>query len=271
MVSMKGIIGSHDIVLITLDTLRYDVAQKAFENGLTPGFAKYLPNSGWELRHSPASFTFAAHQAFFSGFLPTPAKPGIHSRLFAAEFIGSESATSETFCFPESNLISALRRLDYHTICIGGVGFFNKQTDLGSVLPNLFDESHWAPELSVTNPESTRNQVFLAQKRLQESRQPTFLFINISAIHQPNCHYLSDSASRDSLESHSAALRYVDESLKPLWSSLEKRRPGLCILCSDHGTAYGEDGYEGHRIGHQTVWNVPYAEFIYGGSGNTTE
>jgi len=43
-----------------------------------------LPASGWERRHSPASFTYAAHQAFFAGFLPTPASPGPHPRLFAA-------------------------------------------------------------------------------------------------------------------------------------------------------------------------------------------
>ncbi len=38
--------------------------------------------------------------------------------------------------------------------------------------------------------------------------------------------------------------------------------PLLCILCSDHGTAYGEDGYHGHRLGHPVVWTVPYAEFL---------
>ena len=32
-------------------------------------------------------------------------------------------------------------------------------------------------------------------------------------------------------------------------------------MCSDHGTAYGEDGYWGHRLSHPVVWTVPYAEF----------
>ncbi len=36
----------------------------------------------------------------------------------------------------------------------------------------------------------------------------------------------------------------------------------LAILCSDHGTAYGEDGFRGHRLAHPTVWTVPYAEFV---------
>ena len=34
------------------------------------------------------------------------------------------------------------------------------------------------------------------------------------------------------------------------------------VICSDHGTAYGEDGYTGHRLAHPVVWEVPYAEFI---------
>ena len=32
------------------------------------------------------------------------------------------------------------------------------------------------------------------------------------------------------------------------------------IICSDHGTLYGEDGYVGHRIAHPIVTTVPYAE-----------
>ena len=33
-------------------------------------------------------------------------------------------------------------------------------------------------------------------------------------------------------------------------------------MCSDHGTAYGEEGYYGHRVAHPVVWTVPYAEFV---------
>jgi hypothetical protein len=33
-------------------------------------------------------------------------------------------------------------------------------------------------------------------------------------------------------------------------------------MCSDHGTAYGEDGHHGHRVGHDVVWTVPYAQFV---------
>jgi arylsulfatase A-like enzyme len=69
-------------------------------------------------------------------------------------------------------------------------------------------------------------------------------------------------ASADSLQTHAAALEYVDGQLPPLFAALQGRGPTLAILCSDHGTAYGEDGYSGHRIGHPTVWTVPYAEIV---------
>ena len=39
-------------------------------------------------------------------------------------------------------------------------------------------------------------------------------------------------------------------------------RPCFAIVCSDHGTAYEEDGHTGHRVAHEVVWTVPYAEFI---------
>lgn len=262
MLTITDIVGHYDIVFITLDTLRYDAAVDAFERGIIPHLAQYLPDKGWEERHSPASFTFASHQAFFAGFLPTPATPGKHTRLFAARFPGSETTTEQTYVFDTPDIVTGLAGVGYHTVCIGGVGFFNKRSPLGCVLPDLFMESHWSPELGVTDPNSTENQVNIALESLskQPSDKRVFLFINVSALHQPNCHYINESV--DSYESHVAALAYVDSQLPPLFDALKKRNPSLVIICSDHGTAYGEDGYTGHRIGHPAVWTVPYADFI---------
>ena len=86
--------------------------------------------------------------------------------------------------------------------------------------------------------------------------------MNVSALHQPNHFYLNDLGGSDNLESHAAALRYVDSQLPPLWETLRDRAPLFGIICSDHGTTYGEDGYQGHRIAHPHVWTVPYAEFL---------
>jgi phosphopentomutase len=122
--------------------------------------------------------------------------------------------------------------------------------------------------MGVTDPRSTENQVNLALELLGKiSRERrVFLFINVSAIHQPNCTYLP-GAERDCLESHEAALTYVDSQLPPLFDAMRKRAPVFVIICSDHGTAYGEDGYSGHRAAHKVIWTVPYAEFVLTESG----
>ena len=97
-------------------------------------------------------------------------------------------------------------------------------------------------------------------QRLPRDRR-VFLFLNVSAVHQPNHFYLS-GARADSLATHAAALEYVDRQLPPLFAAMQRRAGVLCIVCSDHGTAYGEDGYQGHRLAHPVVWTVPYAEFV---------
>jgi hypothetical protein len=261
--NVRALIGSHDILLITLDTLRYDVAAAELARGGTPNLQRLLPPTGWELRHTSGSFTYAAHQAFFAGFLPARPASTPQPRLFACAFEGSETTSEDTFCYPEPNLVAGLAAAGYHTVCIGGVGFFNQRTALGRVLPGLFHEAHWSSELGVTCASSTERQVELACERLATlpRQRSVFLFLNVSAIHQPNYMYLP-GASQDSLESHAAALRYVDGALAPLLRAQQKRRPALVIICSDHGTLYGEDGFTGHRVAHPHVWQVPYAELL---------
>ena len=261
MPDMNLVVGSHDVVFITLDTLRYDVAQALFEAGELPVLGRFLPATGWELRHSPATFTYAAHQAFFAGFLPTPAAPGRHPRLFASAFAGSETTSPRTFAFEQASLPEALAARGYRTICIGGVGFFNKQTALGCVLPALFQESHWSAGMGVASRHSTEKQVALARDLLAQNSCRTFLFINVAALHTPNRAYLPGCRA-DNLESHAAALRYVDQALAPLFDACAARAPTFAIVCSDHGSAYGEGGYRGHRVAHDSVWNVPYAHFF---------
>jgi hypothetical protein len=267
--NMHAIVGDHDVVLITLDTLRFDAAENAFAQGKLPVLSRFLPHSGFARRHTPASFTFAAHQAFLAGFLPTPARPSpmgkAHPRLFALAFPGSESTTAHTYVFSHgANLPEAFAHIGYRCICIGGVGFFNKANPLGSVLPNMFQESYWRDEFGVAHKDSADAQVAQACTLLGESEQRIFMLLNLSAIHQPNGHYLPDRlpTQKDDLATHEAALSYVDGALAPLFDALAARGPAFVMVCSDHGTAYGEDGYFGHRHAHPVVMDVPYAHFV---------
>lgn len=244
---------------MVLDSLRWDVAQKALDQGRIPHLQQRIGQ--WEQRHTPGNFTLAAHQAFFSGFLPTPLdpQPQRRQRNLALAFEGSSTLSPTTLLLEGANVCQGLRQHGYRTICIGGVGFFNQRTPLSRILPDLFCESHWSPEMGVTDPHSTENQVELALQRL-EQHERVFLYVNVAATHQPNCHYL-EGATQDSCESQLEALAYVDQQLLPLWQALQ-RRGAYCWVFSDHGTAYGEDGYWGHRLSHPVIWNVPYAEFL---------
>ncbi len=150
MINANYIVGHYDIAFVVLDTLRYDVARDALRAGRTPNLAAILPNGQWEMRHTPGNFTYAAHQAFFAGYLPTPALPGRHPRLFAVRFPGSGTTTPETYVFDTPDIVSGLAKAGYHTLCIGGVNFFDKQSPLGQVLPGYFAESHWSPDMGVS-------------------------------------------------------------------------------------------------------------------------
>ncbi len=263
---MNEVVGRDDLLLLTLDTLRYDVAVEEAAAGRLPNLTAVLPDGRWEERHAPGNFTYASHQAIFAGFLPTPATPGPHPRLFAARFAGSETTDPDTFVFDHPDLPTALAALGYRTVCIGGVGFFNKQGALGSALPGLFAESYWEREFSVTSPTSFEAQVARAEELIAgtPADRRLFLFLNVSALHQPNWFHLpgATKTSGDTRETHAAALRYVDRHLPRLFDALRPRGRCFAIVCSDHGTAYGEDGYTGHRLGHDVVWTVPYAHFF---------
>jgi hypothetical protein len=166
----------------------------------------------------------------------------------------------DTWVFDAPELVTGLAAAGYHTVCVGGVGFFNKLSPLGGVLPGLFAESHWSPSLGVTNPASFEAQLDVVCSLPVDAKR--FLFVNVSALHQPNRCYLP-GAEEDSLDSHAAALEYVDRHLPRLFRlATAGGRPCFAIVCSDHGTAYGEDGHTGHRVAHEAIWTVPYAEFI---------
>lgn len=260
MTDMNAVVGTHDILMITLDTLRYDVA--VMEEANCPNLCS---SGSWEKRHTPGSFTYAAHHAFFGGFLPTPATTDKtqHIRLFHSSRTGMKTHP-HTWLFDTPDIVSGLEAEGYKTVCIGGVIFFSKKVPLARVLPNYFQHSYWRMNFGVTNPRSTEHQVNHAIKLLEatDTSQRLFMFLNVSAIHGPSHHYVA-GAKKDSIDTQRAALHYVDGELGRLFQAFRERgNPVFCLAFSDHGEAFGEDGYHGHRLAHETVWDVPYREFF---------
>jgi hypothetical protein len=277
---MNDVVGNNDILFLSLDTLRYDVADEEYKSGNLPNLCRY---SGWEKRHSPGNYTYSSHHSFFIGFLPTPeAFEHLNQRewLFLTKKTGLKvNGAGNTFLFDGNNIIEGLGIAGYKTICIGGVVFFSKIEGVYNVLPSMFQESYWHPKFGVTNQNSTKEQVDHAIKLLSkiDKNQRVFMFINISAIHGPNYYYLEKykgkndgynknqnilASKLDCIDSQKAALRYVDKCLEPLFECMKMRNKTFCIALSDHGTCYGEDGFEGHNISHNIVWTVPYKHFF---------
>lgn len=249
------------ILFVTLDSLRYDVARSALDAGRTPHLAALLPQGGWERRQTLGTFTLPAHMAFFSGFLPKLPRPEQPPRIWECRPPSFKTVPPETFVFDAPSLLKGLARYGYRTVCIGGVTYFSRETPLGSVLPEMFDEDHWRPEFCSPEPDSTRHQVDHALGIAeQHGSRPLYLFVNVSATHVPHGHYLGEST--DTAASQEAALAYADVHLARLITTLTARKPWLIILCADHGDAYGEDGFHGRGIAHPTVMNVPYVAML---------
>jgi hypothetical protein len=260
-IDMSRVVGSHDVLFVTLDSLRHDVAQRALARGETPGLRAVLPPGGWEMRQTPGTFTLPAHQAFFAGFLPTPVAPGRHTRLMAVRFPGSVTTGPTTAVFDAPDVIAGWRAAGYLTICIGGVGFFDPRSPLGGVLPAYFDEAHYHPRTGVRARAAAANQVATAIDRLAAlpAGRRVLMFVNVPSTHRPTRIFV-DGARRDSPATQAAALRAVDAQLPPLIDAMRRRADLLLIIGADHGEAFGEDGYFGHRIAHPAVTTVPWAE-----------
>lgn len=263
-VNMNEVVGECDILFICLDTLRYDVAFEQQKANLTPNINQF---GKWEKRQAPGNYTFPSHMAMFIGNLPSPCEP---MPLYERErlFVAKENASMGkmhpySFLFEGNSFIQGLEHVGYDTICVGGVGFFNKRTPINSMLPSFFKHSYWNTKFSCHIKESFEHQISYIESIMKKrpADQRTFLYLNVDSIHYPNSFYV-EGAKADNLETHAAALRYVDFHLPKLLDLFKKRNRTFCILCSDHGTCYGEDGFQFHCVSHEIVYTVPYMHFF---------
>ena len=264
-VDMNQVVGKMDILLVCLDTLRYDVAAKEEAQGTTPVLNRY---GFWKKCQAPGNFTWPSHHAMFAGFLPADyGAKNLADRemLFFPKQIGmGKKAPRGAYGFSGGTIMEGLEKEGYDTWCVGGVSFFDKRSDLGKVFPGYFRKSYWNPSFGCGVKDSTKNQVDFILKKLDgaDPEQNIFMYLNVDAIHYPNYFYLEGS-SYDTAASHGAALRYVDGELGRLFDRWkEKRGETFVICCSDHGTCYGEDDCQFHGINHPIVNTVPYKHFF---------
>ena len=244
MIPARELIGSHDVLLVTLDTLRYDVARDALLAGRTPNLARVLPGGRWEAAPLAGQLHVRRAPGVFRR-LPADARParastrGCSRRAFPA----ARRRATHTCVFDAPDIVTGLAACGYHTICIGGVGFFNKQEPAGLRAARPVRREPLERSPGRHQPHSTERQVELACDRLQDVApgQRVFLFLNVSALHQPNCIFAppgDGGLARDA--SRRAGLRR-----SPLAAAVRRpcrpRAPVLCIICSRprHGLRRG--------------------------------
>ena len=98
MLDASSFIGTHDLLLVTLDTLRYDVARDALARGQTPNLARVLPGGQWEERHSPGTFTYAAHEHTSPAFSPRLRHQGSTRGYLRLSFLAARRPRTKPVC-----------------------------------------------------------------------------------------------------------------------------------------------------------------------------
>jgi hypothetical protein len=283
----------HSVILVTLDSCRYDVAMQAH----TPNLDRL---SSLIRAEGPGTYTLPAHAALFNGFLPRPVSGSFSInghrwdmiwRSGAARSAGSRVAIP----FEGSTLMEHYESKGHRVIGAGGVTFFDS-SDPANSLPALFPEFRYfgrpsrtpaTPATRVVDRHATLTLAHtgsLANLCLEADR--FFLFVNCPSTHIPYTtpdnpltdrtrkllevlYRLHDSrgstpgygglTARDNgvlLDKQKRAMEWADARLGDLFTRLALRSP-LVVVCADHGEEFGEGGRFGHGHPHSMVSTVP--------------
>ena len=184
---MNQVVGTHDILMLCFDTLRYDVSKEEEAAGRTPVLNSH--GGEWEKRHAPGNFTYPSHFAIFAGFLPSPAEPhSLRSRnwlFFPVQAGTGRIPPKGSYPFTEATFVQSLAHTGYETICIGGVNFFSKRNELGRVFPGYFTKGYWLPTFGCTAPDSTETVSYThltAFYTVLKSADPWLRFVFITGV-----------------------------------------------------------------------------------------
>lgn len=276
----------HNIVLVTVDSCRFDTAIRA----ATP-----VLDAIGDLRRGETygSFTLPAHAAIFGGFLPNVREEPLRDfyskecrQLWRLGRARRPARPRHLLLLPGADIVAGLREHGYRTIGAGGVRWFSS-----GHFPALFDEFHyWGPRNDATDKFAPREAADFAlshaEHLIRRAREAGrfFLFVNAAETHAPyttgeeaaeaevypvlrrwsSCWNgaarlpRTEQARRDMEMLHDrqiAALEVVDSRLGRLLDGLPG--PLLVIVCADHGEAFGEDSLWGHDFPAPSVMEVP--------------
>ncbi|MBP9738823.1 sulfatase-like hydrolase/transferase [Candidatus Saccharibacteria bacterium] len=281
-----------NVLFITLDSCRYDTAQKA-------NIPTIQSLGRIKKAYTHATYTVPAHTAFFTGHLPAvfdqsqskyySESAGQLWRIKTGKGRDREAGT----VFSQQTVLEGYRQLGFTILGAGGVTQFTE----GSLLRNFFkkeefmyfgrnlDEEPLKPrneqEFPLNNLETIVNRI--------NDKDKWFLFVNCPETHYPydigngfndelNKYYpklykiLNLREADDPIDipvevyailhdMQIKALEYVDARIRKLLSMLPKNKDILVIISGDHGENFGEvfNGRQrwGHLLPTKEVLEVP--------------
>lgn len=285
--------GENHLVLITLDSCRYDTFQEAAPSNLASAFGGL---GSIERRISYAPWTAPSHYNLLMGLLPHRSPRHVYaSEYYKEDFVryrerlgtGPERAIDFASLVPSLWLPTFLRYdLGYRTHAMVSMPVLNRATPINS------DFNRY--ELMEDHNDMKRMLDRIEEGEVFTTERPTFLLMNAGETHFPYTipgddpeelppldgpHGILrpvdedggedgdpgerrlDAAKLEKLrEKQVRAMRYLDREVFPrLWDILPENT--WVILTSDHGELFGEDGYFGHGpILHDKVLEVPFVE-----------
>jgi hypothetical protein len=245
-----------NFAIITLDSLRYDVA---VSHDIESRFAY-----NWKKVYARADNTLPAHIALLHGgqfpFGFDDNQYSLDRRIMKLN-LGWDKDKEAIYKLGDSNgLVWAFRDLNYYTVGIGGVGWFDKRYRTSNhIWSQMFSHFHWDRKFCEFDDHNFEKQIsYLEKFNLKQFDGQLFLFINVASTHYP---YMKNPVSKTGQK---MAFHYVDNHIHELFSLLPK--PCHVFIMADHGECFGEiyHGRElwGHGFFHEKVFEIPATNFI---------
>jgi hypothetical protein len=269
--------GARNLVIVTLDSLRYDAWVAARPHHLS----RLGP---LERRWSYATWTAPSHYNLLMGLLPHANPPRVYaSEYYKQDFrryslrLGVEGIEFKTL-LPSIFLPTFLRhRLGYRTHAFVSLPVLNAQT----VINRDFDRYELMP---------THNDMAAMLDRLTfDDDRPSFYLLNVGETHYPYALPNEDPSTWPRISGLHGAVKHLDEATtgEPSFfdhdqlAELKERQVAALvhldgvfgrmwevlppdtwvIVTADHGELFGEDGFFGHGpIAHDKVLEVPFVE-----------
>lgn len=281
----------YNVCLITLDSLRFDVAKSAklpFLSSISQRPVK---------AETDGTYTYPAHHALFTGRMPRRYDQKEIIKGFKTIWRPEDSKSHKTHLVTttKATIMEHYRSLGYQVLGVGGVQFFNPDLTC-NLLPLQFEEyAYFGPNKNIPEPQlipRTKSQLPSCNiehiaNRLQQDRS-FFLFINFSETHTPydvpntiiNEQYeqtvskyyaatqtkkrypvnnlpLSTKERLFLMDAQKNALEWVDSQLAVLFANLPRSLPKLTLIMADHGEEFGEHGRYGHGYPSPQVMQIP--------------